>query len=223
MIDLYQVVALHAGGMSVAKIATELGVSASVIYQQCQRRGIVLPRRKKPKPPPKRIKVDDAALRKLHAAGANGKQIASELGVAVSAARLRCKALGLALPKHKPGQVPASVAVNQRYGRLVVQEFAGMHESGQRSWRCLCDCDNEIVVVTGRLRRVNGTQSCGCLCQEVARAKARPIRMPAVKEAAAKHRFVCWLRLRCWSLTEIVSRTGLSMVTVCNVLRKFRV
>jgi hypothetical protein len=53
-----------------------------------------------------------------------------------------------------------------RFGRLVVQSFAGL-KSRTALWNCLCDCGISVVVRSGNLRR--NTRSCGCLRK--ARAK----------------------------------------------------
>lgn len=57
-----------------------------------------------------------------------------------------------------------------RFGRLVVQSFAGRFRRGkdQRSmpsWNCLCDCGNSAIIPTQAL--VNGSsRSCRCLFNE---------------------------------------------------------
>lgn len=60
--------------------------------------------------------------------------------------------------------------LGKRFERLLVMERAPPKEGLRRpavSWRCVCDCGNEIVVPTGRLH--NGhTKSCGCLAVEIA-------------------------------------------------------
>lgn len=63
--------------------------------------------------------------------------------------------------------------VGQRFGRLVVLEFAGHNKHGQRQWRCLCDCGTEKVVPTQSLKSGN-TQSCGCLQREMAAHRTLP-------------------------------------------------
>lgn len=51
--------------------------------------------------------------------------------------------------------------VGKRFGRLVVQKYAGKWE-GLHRWLCLCDCGNETVV--GQTALQSGkTKSCGCL------------------------------------------------------------
>lgn len=49
----------------------------------------------------------------------------------------------------------------ERFGKLIVIEKAGIQEDRYWTWRCRCDCGNEVIVNTKRLRR--GTIShCGC-------------------------------------------------------------
>lgn len=49
--------------------------------------------------------------------------------------------------------------VGQRFGRLTVIERCGSRY-GRASWRCRCDCGNEIIATSGNL--VERTRSCGC-------------------------------------------------------------
>ena len=49
----------------------------------------------------------------------------------------------------------------QRFGHLVVIEYAGRNERRESLWRCLCDCGNESIVRGDVLRR-GTTESCGC-------------------------------------------------------------
>lgn len=63
--------------------------------------------------------------------------------------------------------------VGQRYGRLVVQAYAGRDEhNGNALWRCVCDCGNELVTDGYRLRH-GSTSSCGCWRREVSIINAR--------------------------------------------------
>ena len=51
--------------------------------------------------------------------------------------------------------------LNERFGKLVVIDYAP-NVGGLTAWKCKCDCGNECIAVTKRLR--NGTKnSCGCL------------------------------------------------------------
>lgn len=53
----------------------------------------------------------------------------------------------------------------QRFSRLKVIAFAGQAKNGNAMWRCICDCGNEVVVDSTRLRR-GTTTSCGCYRKE---------------------------------------------------------
>lgn len=53
----------------------------------------------------------------------------------------------------------------QRFGRLTVLSYYGLHSSSSK-WLCKCDCGKEIITTSNSLR-VGNTQSCGCLWQEV--------------------------------------------------------
>jgi len=49
----------------------------------------------------------------------------------------------------------------QRFGKLLVTGREGATPSGYALWRCRCDCGNEIVVESRRLRR-GSVKDCGC-------------------------------------------------------------
>lgn len=53
---------------------------------------------------------------------------------------------------------------NQRFGRLIVTGRAGF-EHKQATWKCVCDCGNEKIVMGQNLRR-GLTTSCGCYQKE---------------------------------------------------------
>ena len=50
----------------------------------------------------------------------------------------------------------------QRFGRLTVQYRVDNGPRGETRWLCLCDCNNTVIVTTGKLRSGH-TQSCGCM------------------------------------------------------------
>ncbi|EIZ8936128.1 hypothetical protein MQ524_000447 [Salmonella enterica] len=59
----------------------------------------------------------------------------------------------------------------QRFGKLVALNTAGYNKSRRVLWRCICDCGNEKITTTKRLR--NGEcASCGCLYKEVSSKNA---------------------------------------------------
>lgn len=55
--------------------------------------------------------------------------------------------------------------MNQKFGRLTVIGEAP-NIKGRTAWLCICDCENEVTVITKSLRDGN-TQSCGCLHKEI--------------------------------------------------------
>lgn len=50
---------------------------------------------------------------------------------------------------------------NQRFGRLVAIEPAGVSKKGRMMWKCICDCGN-TVIANGQYLRRGDTKSCGC-------------------------------------------------------------
>lgn len=59
--------------------------------------------------------------------------------------------------------------IDRRFGRLIVEEFAGIKISPcgtkRKMWKCKCDCGNETIANTSSL--LNGsTKSCGCWKRE---------------------------------------------------------
>lgn len=48
-----------------------------------------------------------------------------------------------------------------RYGKLVVLEWAGTGQNRYAMWKCECDCGN-VTVVRGNNLRTGNTRSCGC-------------------------------------------------------------
>jgi len=51
--------------------------------------------------------------------------------------------------------------VGNKYGKLMVIEFAGKTKSGDSRWLCQCECGNTTIVARGDLRN-ESTKSCGC-------------------------------------------------------------
>ena len=54
----------------------------------------------------------------------------------------------------------------QRFGRLVALAEAGRTKTSRVTWRCRCDCNNEIIA-DGVLLRCGKIQSCGCLSRKI--------------------------------------------------------
>lgn len=53
---------------------------------------------------------------------------------------------------------------NQKYGHLIVLEYAGKDNSRKSLWRCQCDCDAATIIITrGSDLKSGKTISCGCI------------------------------------------------------------
>lgn len=52
--------------------------------------------------------------------------------------------------------------IGQRFGKLVVQSYAGIDKHGSTTFKCLCDCGNTTTVARYSLVE-NRTHSCGCI------------------------------------------------------------
>lgn len=61
---------------------------------------------------------------------------------------------------------PAIKIDGMKFGRLTVFERVQNSHRGKSSWRCLCECGNEIITLGESLRK-GRTKSCGCLNVEV--------------------------------------------------------
>lgn len=59
----------------------------------------------------------------------------------------------------------------KRFGRLVVLERAGNDVRGKAQWRCQCDCGNEFITISERLKS-GSAKSCGCYTRESHRKPA---------------------------------------------------
>lgn len=55
--------------------------------------------------------------------------------------------------------------IGERFGRLIVVERVGSDKFKQTLWKCKCDCGNETITSTNRLK-MGKTKSCGCLKRE---------------------------------------------------------
>lgn len=72
---------------------------------------------------------------------------------------------------YKKSQAIINETIGQRFGKLVVEEFAGykMKSDGvnQAMFRCKCDCGNDNFIVSGNSLRCGLTLSCGCLIRSI--------------------------------------------------------
>lgn len=97
--------------------------------------------------------------------------------------------------------------VGMIFGRLTVVEYLG----GSR-WRCMCECGNETVVLSGDLTG-NKTRSCGCLHAEELRARL-------TTHGGRKERlYHIWINMksRCYNSNDKEYKNyGGRGVTICN-------
>ena len=52
--------------------------------------------------------------------------------------------------------------IGQKFGRLLVVEYAGASRNGRTLWKCKCECGQAATIRSDRLPNGN-TESCGCL------------------------------------------------------------
>lgn len=65
--------------------------------------------------------------------------------------------------------------VGRRFGRLVVQSYAGKKYGKHTSWNCLCDCGKTVDVIYQSLIK-GRTTSCGCYARDMSRVDITGIR-----------------------------------------------
>lgn len=104
----------------------------------------------------------------------------------------------------------------ERYGRLVVVEYAGFktQPSGQRKtlWKCVCDCGNEHTVMADTLNSGNG-KSCGCLAKELLSQRKKTHGM----RDTPTYKTWCSMRERCYNPKHKAWKThGAKGITVCD-------
>ena len=87
----------------------------------------------------------------------------------------------------------ATDLTNQRFGRLLVNEFAG-HIKSRRFYYCTCDCGMETLVSTSNLTTGNST-SCGCLTYENSAKASRKHGASASGKKRAPE-YTAWCRIK---------------------------
>jgi len=75
----------------------------------------------------------------------------------------------------------------QRFGRLVVIEYAGLNSYPRATWLCRCECGVEITVASHHLKD-GETVSCGCRQREVMALRPTWLIKPIVGYVAAHSR-----------------------------------
>lgn len=60
----------------------------------------------------------------------------------------------------------------QRFGRLLVKQYAGKDNAGRSRWLCVCDCGQQCIVSVNQLTS-GRTKSCGCLRRDTVSARMK--------------------------------------------------
>ena len=107
----------------------------------------------------------------------------------------------------------------EKFGRLKVKESAG-HSGVKTLWLCVCDCGNELKVITNHLTGGN-TKSCGCLQLEAISATGKSCETHGHRKrgrkASAEYR--CWsnMKQRCYTKSnQAFANYGARGISVCD-------
>src|SRR5271157_1824600 len=65
----------------------------------------------------------------------------------------------------------------QRFGRLTVIERVGISSCGHATWKCICDCGNDVIRASVNLTRKPNHKGCGCwkLQRSIQQGTAHPL------------------------------------------------
>lgn len=80
----------------------------------------------------------------------------------------------------------------QKFGRLEVIKFAGYTKHKAVTWRCKCECGNEVVVRGDHLR-YGRTSSCGCLRAETSAKRGKDNAKHGMWNTRLYH---CWQHMK---------------------------
>jgi len=111
--------------------------------------------------PPKKFNISKEYLSELHLnQNKPPKEISELLGCSHSLVLHY-------IHKYKISKLPKyERLIGLKFGRLTVLEYLGINSDNNATWRCKCDCGNEIVAITGKLKG-GYIKSCGCLTKEI--------------------------------------------------------
>ncbi len=111
--------------------------------------------------PPKKYNISKEYLSELHLnQNKTPKEISNLLGCSHTLVLHYIHKYGISkLPKFER-------LIGQRFDRLMVLEYLGIDSDNNAMWKCKCDCGNEVVTITGKLKG-GYIKSCGCLTREI--------------------------------------------------------
>jgi hypothetical protein len=117
--------------------------------------------------------------------------------------------------------------VRRRFGKLIVLSRDKNNKFNQITWKCKCDCGNELTVVGDNLKN-NRTKSCGCFRSEFAKSKLIDLsgkkfgKLTVLKRVENKGKQIRWLCLcDCGNYHEVVgSCLKNGSCKSCGCLRK---
>jgi hypothetical protein len=91
-----------------------------------------------------------------------------------------------------------------KYGNLLVLEFAGTNKYRSSLWKCLCDCGN-TKIISGSCLKNGDTKSCGCLKFFDLTGKKFG-KLTVIRSLGRKDRQIVWECLcECGNKTEVIS------------------
>ena len=88
----------------------------------------------------------------------------------------------------------------QKFGRLTAIKWVSTSKQGNSEWLCRCDCGNEIVVNSQRLK-ADKTKSCGCLNLEIVTQRNKK-RMRYNARNNRLYRIYYGMKSRCYNTKE---------------------
>ena len=112
---------------------------------------------------------------------------------------------------------------NQRFGKLIAIKPIGINKSGQYKWLCQCDCGNQTITTSDKLKRGH-TKSYGCLKapKGIDISGKRFGRLTAIKSLGSSGRAKIWLcQCDCGNQVKVLTnRLTSGSVKSCDCLQR---
>lgn len=117
----------------------------------------------------------DKTVTDLYSSGLSVLKVAEQTGIHQSTVNNIVRKYGIARPGRRLGRD----ITGKRFGKLVAMYVSDVHRlSGEKFWRCQCDCGAYTTVRLGSLTS-GDSRSCGCFSAELrrkSRAKANSVK-----------------------------------------------